>query len=111
MLSKEELNELTDNNLVSRKRRNSSFSIDEVKHLFQDIMDKDEYLIVEDANFPEYNTIVIKLDYVGDRWCKGTERKVTETGIENVPYTINYTSLTNHKITLMRGGENPFYAG
>lgn len=87
-----------------------------IKRLFQKIKEEGRRVLYEDSTFPATFSVVIEVDYVGDRWCKGYTTYYRLGEEVKVPYTIHYSDVLcagkpNSPLSgvkIIQEGENPF---
>lgn len=95
---------------LNDKEREEVADLNKIKALFEEIRDSGERVLLQDSSFPNFDSVALKIDFVGDSWCRGTAEHITEyKQVTNIPYTIQYTSLLDTNIKIIREGDNPFY--
>ena len=95
---------------LNDKEREKVADLSKIKALFEEIRDSGERVLLQDSSFPNFDSVALKIDFVGDNWCRGTAEHITEyKQVTHIPYTIQYTSLLDSNIKIIREGDNPFY--
>lgn len=90
-----------------------------IRNMFQEAKDNGEKVLVENTELGYAYSVVVKLDYIGTRWCTGYVRYPRVEGVEYVPYTISYADIytskyknsTSKNLTVKFRKENPFDNG
>lgn len=86
----------------------------EIKEKFEDAMANDIPILIENVELSLTQAVVIKLDYVGDRWCRGVATYHRRDGDVEVPYTIHYSEMfirTGSQVksaNIVFKGDNPY---
>lgn len=87
-----------------------------IKEEFQKIKEQGKRVLYEDSNFPATVSVVLRIQYVGDRWCQGVTTYYRMGEVVEVPYTIHYTDVLGvgqpnspvSGIRIIKEGVNPF---
>lgn len=95
------------------------FEFVEIKKKFQEAKDNGTRILVESNELNLSYSVLLELDYIGDRWCMGKVRYHQLNKDENVAYTINYADIytqdktySSSKTTkIIFEGENPYGQG
>lgn len=95
---------------LNDKEREEVADLNKIKALFEEIRDSGERVLLQDSSFPNFDSVALKIDFVGDSWCRGIADHITEyKQVTSIPYTIQYTSLLDANIKIIREEDNPFY--
>ena len=87
---------------------------DEIREKFMYAMENDISILIENVELSLTQAVVIKLDYVGERWCKGIATYHRRDGDVKVPYTIHYSEMfirTGSQVksaNIVFKGDNPY---
>ena len=65
----------------------------DIKPKFQYAMDHNIPILIESSDLNLTQSVVVVLDYVGERWCKGYVTYHRVDGDSQVPYTISYADV------------------
>lgn len=87
-----------------------------IKDMFVKIKEEKEELLLENTELGYMYSVVMVIDFVGDRWCKGRVRYHRVEGDTYAPYTIHYSDIytAKYKNTVSKNikiyvkGENPY---
>lgn len=85
----------------------------EIKERFMEAESKRTPILIERSALNLTQSIVIELEYVGDKWCMGRTTYHRNGGEIKVPYTISYADLytTDPSVNtpkIIFKGDNPF---
>lgn len=85
----------------------------EVKERFQRALDEGTRVLLEMYSIKMSVSVVLKIKYVGNRWCMGEATYHSQNREHKVPYTIHYGDLIVRDKNVIRPkitfeGANPF---
>lgn len=86
----------------------------QIKEKFQKALDNNTPILIENADLNLTHSVVIELDYVGDRWCRGYTTYHRADGSVKVPYTISYSEVyighgtQGKNSNIIFKGDNPY---
>ena len=82
----------------------------DIKKTLQKTITEGKRVLIDIKDSYSVQKVVVRFDFVSDRWAKGTSVCYTEEGEVNVPYTIHYSDILCKmtKFTIITEGENPF---
>lgn len=94
-------------------RERIPYEFEEIKAMFQKAKDNGTRVLIENSELSLSYSVVVELEYVGDRWCMGKTRYHQLDKDEYIPYTISYADLyvkhsTGRPTKIIFEGENPF---
>lgn len=74
------------------------------------IMKAGKKVLIDIKDSYSVQTVIVKFDYVNERWAKGTSICYSEGEEIYVPYTIHFSDILckRMKIKVIKEGENPF---
>jgi len=64
-----------------------------IKERFQEVKESNTPVLLEMSSIHLAHSVVLYLEYIGDRWCMGRVHYHTLNGDESVPYTIHYSDV------------------
>lgn len=89
----------------------------EVKQKFQEAKDNGTEILIENSELSAANSVVIQLEYVGNRWCMGYQHILYYGQDVKVPHTIHYSDVYGSQdgvtsrrrpVKVLLKGVNPF---
>lgn len=86
----------------------------EIKEKFLKALETNTPVLIENSDLKLTQSIVIRLKYVGERWCQGEATYHRGHGTVTVPYTISYADLylarnsQEKNINIIFKGDNPY---
>lgn len=98
---------------------NPPIEFKEVKDMFQKAMLEDKRVLIEHNELNLAHSVVVELEYIGERWCMGKTVYYQNNVEVRVPYTIHYSDIYTAKTTnstsrntkIIFEGANPFGKG
>lgn len=82
----------------------------EIRRRLQKTIDEGKRVLIDIKDSYSTQTVIVRFEYVGDRWAMGKSVCYLD-GVEvEVPYTIHYSDIycKKSKIKVITEGENPF---
>lgn len=81
-----------------------------IKNKLQRTIDEGKRVLIDIKDSYSVQTVVLRLDFVSDRWARGVSVCYSEEGEVLVPYTIHFSDILckSAKIKVIAEGENPF---
>ncbi|AMQ66646.1 hypothetical protein BH753_gp164 [Bacillus phage Shbh1] len=82
----------------------------EIKKKLIKAMQEGKRVLIDIKDSYSVQTVVVRFEYIHDRWAMGKSICYTEDGEIEVPYTIHYSDVycRRTKIKVITEGENPF---
>lgn len=82
----------------------------EIKKYLQSTIDEGKRVLIDIKDSYSVQTVVVRFEYVGDRWAMGKSICYLEGQEVEVPYTIHYSDIfcKRSKIKIIVEGDNPF---
>lgn len=82
----------------------------DIKNRLQKTIDEGKRVLIDIKDSYSVQTVVVRFEYVNDRWAMGKSICYLEGEEVEVPYTIHYSDIycKKSKIKVITEGENPF---
>lgn len=95
------------------EERNVPKELRGIRNKFIEAKKNNTPVLIEQGKFRFRHSIVLKIKYIGDKWCMGETTYHRYGKEEKIPYTINYTDLyitdrTASVPKIVFKGDNPF---
>lgn len=105
-------------NRITNQDKETPSSLQPVKNMFLQAMKEGKRVLVENSDLSSANSVVIEIEYVGNRWCLGYQR-VLFYGMElKIPHTIHFCDVygaygydaqkIKRQVKVVFEGDNPF---
>lgn len=82
----------------------------DIKHKLEKTMTEGKRVLLDIKDSYSVQTVVVRFEYVSDRWAMGKSICYTEDGEVEVPYTVHYSDIYCKmiKMKVIVEGENPY---
>lgn len=84
-----------------------------VQEKLKQLKKENKRLLINSKDANSIQSVVVRLDYIGDRWAMGKYRSITKTGEIELPFTFHYSDIisSDTDVVIIPEGKRAFGNG